>query len=373
MNISTHLDELGSSLEVKALRDLAACMLQRPEVEPSVTLLPRIMAQLDSGNRCCGRARTFAPVSKPWIGAAAAAAAVVMICVLYFFYPGAGGCPLRNELWLANSQEEDGSWNPARFGGVPSYQPALTALAAWALHCSKGRRFSAAVERACQYLVSIQQADGSFGGIDRERFYNQAIVTYVLAEIRYGNLNYDMILQKAVACIHSSQSVAGGWDYAVDSEGNAAVTAWQVQALLSAKNSGVAAADLPLRKGLRWLRGLTHPDGAVAYSKRAEQSSETINALTGYALITAGRDYPELFTLGLQVVSAMTRAQPAGVSDLYRDCMKVRALKAAGRDARAQVLRTRMTDHALDSAEDQWGMVGGRLYLAAMQSLAHSY
>ncbi|MDD2598809.1 MAG: prenyltransferase/squalene oxidase repeat-containing protein [Kiritimatiellae bacterium] len=371
MNVYTHLDELDSSAETQALRDLTTRMLQGAEIEPSPDLLPRVMAQLDN-NRRCARARAFAPAFKRWIGVAAAA--VVMVFMLRFLCSGSRGCSLSNELWLVSSQGEDGSWNPARYGGEQCYQPALTALAAWALHCSGERRFSAAVERACHYLSSVQQADGSFGGVERERLYNQAIVTYVLAEIGRDDPNSAALLQAAVACIHSSQSVAGGWDYVADSEGNAAVTAWQVQALLSAKKSGVVAADLPLRKGLRWLRGLAHPDGAVAYSKRAEQSSETINALTGYALITAGRDYPELADIGRQVVTAMSQVHSVGAtSDLYRDCMKVRAYKAAGSDASARALRARMGARIIDPAEDQWGMVGGRLYLSAMQSLARSY
>lgn len=373
MNLTSHFNELTGSPEARALRDLTQRMLQVPEIEPSADLLPGIMSQLDNTARRCRRPRSFTPVFKPWIGAATAAALVVMVFVLRFLYPSAGGCPLSNELWLANSQEADGSWNPARYGGVKGYQPALTALAALALHRSGGRPFSDAVETACHYLVSIQQEDGSFGGEGRERLYNQAIVTYTLAEIDGAKLNHSVLLQRSVACISSSQSVAGGWDYVADSEGNAAVTAWQVQALFSAKNSGVDSADLPMRKGLRWLRGLTDPAGAVAYSKRAEQSSETINALTGYALITAGRDYPELSALGQQVVAAMTQEHSAGVSDLYRDCMKVRAFKAAGKNAGAKVLRTEMTAQVLDPAADQWGMVGGRLYLTSMQSLARSY
>jgi len=372
VNIFSHIEELGASPEAEAFRELTAGMRQQPEIEPSADLTRRIMRRIEREEERGSAGK--APAFRPWFGAAAAAAVIAALFGLRVLYPGAGGsCALNNEQWLAAAQETDGSWNPARHGGSREYRPALTALSALALHRSS-KKFSAAVESACRYLAGIQQPDGSFGGSDgHEQLYNQAIVTYVLAETGGKNEGHTAVLQRAVACIGSAQSAEGGWDYAEDSQGNAAVTAWQVQALFSAKNSGIAAADIPMRRGLRWLRGAALSDGAVAYSRRSEQSSDTISALAGYALLTAGHDYPELSALGRQVVDAMTQTHSGGASNLYRDCMKLRALKAAGQAAGAEIVRTQMNAGITGSAGDQWGQVGGTLYLSSLQVLAASY
>ena len=372
MNISSHIDELGSSPEAKAFRELTTRMRHAPEIETSADLPRRIMSRLNV-HSVRSRFGADSPAFKPWFGAAAAAAVIAVVLGLRILYPTAGGsCTFSNEQWLANSQEEDGSWNPARHGGSKAYRPALTALSALALQRSGGD-FADAVESACRYLVESQHPDGSFGGGGREQLYNQAIVTYMLAQSGEGGDVRSAALQRAVEFIKSRQSVAGGWDYIDNSQGSAAITAWQVQALFSAKSCGVSEADVPMRRGLRWLRGITHSTGVIVYSKRSDRSSDTISALAGYALITAGGDFPELSSLGQRVVASMTQKQLKKSSDLYRDCMKVRALKAAGKEAGAEVVRNQMAAGITDTAVDQWGMVGGRLYLASMQSLAASY
>jgi len=349
-------------------------MLQAPEIEPSAGLTRRIMCQVKLDSRRSG-AGSNAPVFKPWFGVAAAVAVIAVVFGLRFIYPNSGGssgCAVNNEQWLANAQEADGSWNPERYGGSKAYRPALTALSALALHRS-GVNFAGAVERACHYLSEIQQPDGSFGdGGGRQELYNQAIVTYVLAETCIEEHRI-VVLQKAVEFIKSCQSGEGGWDYIEKSQGNAAATSWQVQALCSAKSCGISGADIPMRKGLRWLRGQTHSDGAVTYNKKSEQTSDTISALAGYALLTAGDEFPELSALGRQVIESMVLNQAGGASNLYRDCMKVRALKAAGKEAGAEVVRTQMIAGIPNAPGDQWVKVGGGLYISSMQALAGSY
>jgi len=358
LNISSHIDELGESPEARAFQELTDRMRHASEVEPSAGLAARIMRGIDEQSGS-GRERADSAVFRPWLGSAAAAAVILLVFVLRFLYPTAGssyGRSLSNEQWLADSQEVDGSWNPDRHGGSRSYQPALTALSALALYRS-GSQFMDQVERACRYLESIQQADGSFGGSGHEQLYNQAIVTYVLAETHLQEGSLNPVLQKAVAFIEADQSAEGGWDYVKNSPGSAAITSWEVLALFSAKGCGVTAADIPLRKGLLWLRGLTRPDGTVAYNTRSERTSDTITALAGHALITAGNDFPELSALGQRAVASMTQNQRGEGSDVYRDCMKVRALKAAGEVDHANILKNSMVLSAANGAADQWGGV----------------
>ncbi|MDA3925801.1 MAG: terpene cyclase/mutase family protein [Kiritimatiellae bacterium] len=376
MNISKHIDELDSVAEAQSLRNLTTALSSVSEIEPTEDLTERIMNAVDLDSK----RRRYVPVTsahvfKPWFGAAAAVAVIAVVFGLRFLYPTSAdscSCSLSNEQWLVNSQELDGSWNPERHGGAKAYCPALTALSALALYRS-GEDFEGSANSACRYLIDSQQPDGSFGGDGREQLYNQAIVTFVLAETGQGNLARKVALQKAVDFIHSLQGVEGGWDYVKNSQGSAAITSWQVQALSAAGKCGVSGVDISMRKGLRWLRDLTRSDGAVAYNRRSEHTSDTISALAGHALITAGNNFPELSALGERVVASMTHYQSGEASNLYRDCMKVRALKAAGNVDSANILKNNMVASNADFSTDQWVKVGGRLYACSMQALARTY
>jgi hypothetical protein len=220
--------------------------------------------------------------------------------------------------------------------------------------------------------MQIQQPDGTFGGSGRESMYNQSIVTFVLAETG-SNTSAIETLNNAVDFINSRQAVDGSWDYASGLEGSQAITAWQVQALSSAKKNGVVNADVCMRKGLRWLRDVASSGEQMDYNIRSGRSSDTISALAGYALVTAGSDFPEISALGRNVVASIQQQQDSQNSNLYRDCMKVRALIAIGRNAGAQSVKKQMVAVTDDVQNDQWGKVGGQLYYSSMHTLARTY
>ncbi len=378
MNLLAHIDELGASPEAAAFRTLTMRMRSAAEIEPSPGLTGRIMSAVDRDakepQRPLREPRT--PGMKPWFGAAAAAAAVLALFVFRSAFlaqmgvgGATGGAAQESTQWLARCQEQDGSWNPARYGGAKSYQPALTALSALALH-REGARYAVEVRRARAYLAAIQRSDGSFGGQGRERFYNQALATYALAETAAAGGELEP-LRRAAGAIIDSQSVQGGWDYEGDSEGNAAITAWQIEALAAAGAAGVPDVDLSVRKGLRWLRGMADAGGRVSYNRGAAGASETVSALTAHTLLTAGAAFPELSATGRRVVAALGSGASGG-DDLYRDCMKVRAFDAAGATDAAGVLRRSIASARGDAASDQWGKVGGRLYMESLRSLARA-
>jgi prenyltransferase beta subunit len=375
VNIFSHIDEMGSTPDAVDIRNMVADLQSAPEVEPSAGLAGRIMAAVALEGKVTPPPHSRELSFKPWFGAAAAAAAVLaLLAVRYISAPqnDGGDRAVADEQWLADCQEADGSWNPARHNGARAYQPALTALSTLALHRS-GAGYKAEVTRARDWLMKIQRPDGTFGGSGRESLYNQAIVTLVLAETCDRDGSSD-VLKKAVDVIKRTQSVVGGWDYVDGSEGSAAITSWQIEALAAAHKAGVSEAGVSMRKGLRWLRDLSGVEGHVSYNKNSARGSETISALAGHALITAGSGFPELSDLGRRVVASMD-ALPQEVSggNLYRDCMKVRALTAAGEQQNASDLKGRLAAAESDAGRDQWGKIGGRLYMASMQSLARTF
>lgn len=372
MKLATHLNEMPAP-DAKAFRALASRLRARPEREPSPDLTGRIMAAVDAEAKRVRHRRRFR-LFAPWWGTAAAAA-LVMSFSLFSVYQHRTGASARAEqddryAWLAANQEADGSWSPARHGGTEAYRPALTALSALAL-ARAPHGYAPHLRRACDALAAMQTADGAFGGEGRAQLYNHAITTYALASLDRGQASLKPVLVRALGFIRSRQTAEGGWDYEPRSEGNAAVTAWQVRALACALAQGFDEAKVPLRKGLRWLRGCARDDGSIAYHRGSSAHSDSLTALAAYALITAGKGYPGLSDLGRHVAGSMNAlSRPERSADCYRDYAKVLAFDSAGSRQQADAVRRQMLKLQAAGSRDQWENVGGKLYTTALTMLA---
>jgi len=369
MNFATHMNELAPA-DAAAFRALAGHLRAAPEREPSAGLTDRIMAAVDAER--ARRSRFRAPA--PWWGIAAAAGLIAAITL--FELSGRSHSAQKpvpqdsGTAWLAESQEADGTWSPSKHGGSEAYRPALTALSALALdRASEG--FAPQIQRACDALAALQGADGAFGGEGRARLYNHAITTFALATLCPHHPALKPTLDRALAFVSVRQTPQGGWDYEPGSEGNAAVTAWQVRALACAEAQGFDAAKIPLRKGLRWLRSVARDDGSIAYHRDSTACSDGLTALAAYTLITAGKDFPGLQELGRHAAEALSAApEKSAVADCYRDYAKVLAFDSVGANAQAETVRKQMHVQQQAAQPDQWAKVGGRLYTTALTALA---
>lgn len=368
MTVDTHLEHLPEA-EAASLRGIVARLRAMPEREPSEGLTGSILAAADAER--AREARRFRPPA-PWWGFVAAASVILCASLAVVFMGRRAGVGVAEGVaWLAESQEADGTWDPVRHGGAGAYRPALTALAALALAREPGA-YAGQVGRACHALARCQEADGSFGGAERAGLYNHAITTFALASLYPAQPELAPVLARAVAFIRARQTAEGGWDYEAGSEGNAAIGAWQVRALACAAEKGFAGAEVPLKKGLRWLRGTARDDGSVAYHRGSPGASESVNALAAYALITSGKAYPELSEAG-RFVAGRLRAAAEGTAgaDCYRDYAKVLAFEAAGAEGPAESVRRQMAaGRGRAATQDQWGSVGGKLYTTALTALA---
>ena len=373
MNLHTHLSELPDA-EAAAFRTLVARLHTLPLREPSPLLASRILASVASE-----RARNPKPETRnqkpetrnppPWRWAAAALAAGLLVAATLFNRPDAPAATADDPAaWLAACQEADGSWQPARHGGDPAYRPALTALAAHALARDPAARFNAGVRRACNALAALQTPDGAFGGEGRVHAYNHALATYALATLAPQGASPAAALERAVACSRAAQSAEGGWDYEPDSAGNTAVTAWQVRALAAAAAQGVAQANVPLRKGLRWLRSAARDEGGVSYHPGAPGRSESLSALAAHTLMTSGKHFDGLPALGRRLAASLKAASDG--ADCYRDYARVMAFESAGETARAEAVRADMRLRRRTGEPDPWEPVGGALYTCAFTALA---
>ena len=363
MNLKTHLNELPDA-DAVAFREVVGQLRAAPEREPSAGLAERTLAAVAEARK--GKNARALGVS--WRTAIALAAGIVALAT-FIIYRGGAVASDDGLVWIAACQEDDGTWNPARHGGELSYRPALTALAALAL--SRESAHAERVDRACDALTALQDADGAFGGSGRVRAYNHAIATYALAALGSQQPRVKTALERAVAFSGTHQSAEGGWDYELNSEGNAAVTAWQVRALACAAERGVAQADIPLRKGLRWLRGAARADGSVAYHRDSSARSDSLSALAAHALMTSGKGFPGLSELGQRVVASLSADLGTdGGADCYRDYAKVLAFESAGENGRADAVRGGMRDRRQAGGSDQWERVGGTLYTQTFTALS---
>lgn len=188
--------------------------------------------------------------------------------------------------WLATQQQEDGSF-PTRAQG----QPAVTSLCVLA-YLSAGHqpgegRYGPAINRAIDFVLECQQADGLFSfmipeaahrhqGASHTATYNHAIAGLMLTEV-YGQVSreraakVDPAVRLALTVSKRQQEVPpktdpkdkGGWRYmyAIDtSRSDLSVTGWQLMFLRSAKNAQFDIPDQMVQDAVAYVESLYQPE-----------------------------------------------------------------------------------------------------------------
>jgi len=213
--------------------------------------------------------------------------------------------------WLARHQEPNGHWDlmkyvpgrPMRYGGSENYMkqadPSVSALALLAFlgagHTTRAGRFRENVQKALDYLISIQNNDGSIGKaqwMTNPGSYNTSIGALALAEaagMRCGS-EAEFAAQKAIDFLCSHQHPNGSFGYMRGSS----VSGWAMMALKSAKSGKMKIKDGVMEKCLEFFDSLTEgPDpnamqyegiAKVGYKRKGGYSF----ASQGYALTAVG-------------------------------------------------------------------------------------
>jgi hypothetical protein len=213
-------------------------------------------------------------------------------------------------MWLSRHQEKEGRWDtvkyipgrPMRYGGsegkMKFADPAVSSLALLAFlgagHTNKGGRFRDNVRRALTWLISQQNADGSFGKAQWMQLvgsYNTTIGALALAEaagMRCGS-EAELAAQKAIDFICSHQNANGSFGYMKGTS----VSGWAMMALKSAKSAKLNVKDGVMEKCLEFFDACTEGPGAdasydgvakVGYKARGQYSF----ASKGYSLTAVG-------------------------------------------------------------------------------------
>jgi hypothetical protein len=247
--------------------------------------------------------------------------------------------------WFCRAQETDGSWSPARWGGDPRFEVALTALPMLAILSAPDEMTpsrAAAIEKSKRYLISHCDDKGRFGPAFYGSSYSQGIATLALLSSyqQQPDAETKVVLHRAIDVIISQQQATGCWGPGAAGQPDVTVTLWQVEALKAAHALGWEEVRPHLSLGNKWLA--QHGSAAVP----------TLEALRAGGAV----DY-------FAVYFATTQLKEAG---------DVSALDQLS-SIRHALLRKQVQQGAESGSwtpDDRWATAGGRLYTTAMVSLA---
>ena len=206
---------------------------------------------------------------------------------------------LRALRWLKKNQNPDGSWN--------NNKTAMTGLAilTYLAHGEKPgqeyEEFGPTVQRAIEYLLSVQDANGNFGG--GANGYPHAIACYAMCEA-YGmtmNPNVREAAQRGIDIILNGQHASGGWDYNwIQSErDDTSVMGWAAQALKAAKMANLYTEEYDVKRlekacklAVKGFQKNSHPNGGFGYTSPAQGGLSGVGALC--MMFHGAGKYPEV-------------------------------------------------------------------------------
>jgi hypothetical protein len=186
--------------------------------------------------------------------------------------------------WLANHQNEDGSWSLSGFqragdcncsgdGAFRSKAPGtalalLPFLGAGQTHLAG--KYKGTVSRGLRWLIEIQEDDGDLraGGNGNEGMYAHGQAAIVLCEAfaMTGDEALRVPAQRAINFIGRAQYNDGGWRYQPrprTQRGDTSVVGWQLMALQSARAANLTVPDDTWELAGAYLDGVQQRDGAL--------------------------------------------------------------------------------------------------------------
>lgn len=218
--------------------------------------------------------------------------------------------------YLVRQQAEDGSISKEsqrrrRGDGIAQNSTALTSLAVMAIaslghsptdETPEGRALRNAME--CVLDGRRQRQDGYFGSADGSRMYGHGIAALMLGEMLGMGINREQDQQirsrlaSAIELILRSQRVGkesrfrGGWRYEPESnDADLSVTVWQVMALRSARNAGLAVPKEAIDQAADYIRR--------SYSARGRREGIGEVQAAGFAYQPGGQGTYAMASAGL--------------------------------------------------------------------------
>ncbi|MDD4268162.1 MAG: hypothetical protein GXY25_06550 [Pirellulaceae bacterium] len=204
--------------------------------------------------------------------------------------------------WLADNQERDGRWRPARHGGgqepmvhgrdrFSAGSRADTGISALALlafmaagHTHQDGLYRDNVRRGLESLLLSQAADGNLGGKASTYafMYCHAMATIALSEAfgMSGDARLEGPVRRAVMFTITAQNPStGGWRYTPGDEGDTSQLGWQLMALKSAELAGIPMPEHTRQAAIRFLDSVSSGrHGGLAAYRPVEPPSRPMTA-----------------------------------------------------------------------------------------------
>lgn len=304
--------------------------------------------------------------------------------------------------WLVRQQRKDGLWSlqgPYLDGSRQENRLAASAMALLALQgagntAAEGEHREA-VAKAWKTLLKLQQPDGTFDAgpmIEQHRMYAHGQITIALCEA-YGMTReprFEGPARRALDFCVAAQMPDGGWRYEPpraggDNRGDMSVTGWFLMALKSGEMAGLAVPPETYRRLTGFLDGVfVGPDEGYGYQiTPGKKVFDFRPALTAEAILCRQylgwrRDDPRLVA-GIEL---LLREAPIDFDyrrkNVYAWYYQTQVCHHAG-GAAWRAWNQRMQEQLLpaqvqtgrergswDPANDQWGHIGGRLFMTSL-------
>jgi len=198
--------------------------------------------------------------------------------------------------WLANHQNDDGSWSIDRFNRSPGctctrnagiHSDAAGTSLALLPFLGAGQthlvgRYQANVARGLGWLIKHQKSDGDLRADSQGNsgMYAHGQAAIVLCEAFYmtGDEELRAPAQKAIDFIAEAQHVAGGWRYRPGEAGDTSVVGWQLMALQSARAANLSVSPSTLELASQYLDSVSHHDGSRYSYQRGRNPDHVMTA-----------------------------------------------------------------------------------------------
>ena len=307
-------------------------------------------------------------------------------------------------VWLASTQEDDGSWDPSRWGGGLEAKVAghdregagigantgITGLAILAF-LGNGQShlegiYRKNVQRGLEFLLRSQAPDGNLAGPARKfaKMYCHGMASLALSEAlaMSGDSRIRPYVEKAVEfTVKAQHPISGGWRYQPGDMGDMSQFGWQVMALNSAALAGVPVPQKTREGMLHFLQRCEQGiHGGLASYQPGERPTRSMTAealACRYFLDLA----PDESLVNEAVTYVMGEMPQAGIANEYYWYYATMALYQTqgpmwtrwNEALQRELLKRQRTDGHLAGSWDPntvWGGYGGRVYTTAMATLS---
>jgi hypothetical protein len=289
--------------------------------------------------------------------------------------------------WLASAQEDDGSWEPTRWGGRREYDVGVTGLSVLALAASDDPAHREASWRGAMFLSKCQRDNGLLGKSFRGSLYNHSVATRALLAVwenadEAARRDLRASIDRAIGFVVAAQSSAGSWGYpdleGADS-GNLSISVWPLRCLLVAQRLEWKGLDGSIDRSFIWIRRALDVESRqlVRYRGHGDHVCEATEESLGWIV---RESHGRLESLRHRALDRLARSGE-GSMDYYRAYLVSQAIghggdpwQASRRRRTAQDLLARQETRGRFEGSwapvDRWSVLGGRLFSTAFATLA---